>query len=136
MREIRPNLHTGRKLGEQLMTDNMQVSVDPNSRGNVNLVYILYLVGIVVGITSIVGVVMAYIGKGKGDAFIDSHYNNQINIFWKMLLYSVIGLVLTFVLIGILVLLGALIWYIIRCVKGMQALSAGQPIANPGSWGL
>jgi uncharacterized membrane protein len=38
------------------------------------------------------------------------------------------------VLIGFLILLGTLVWYIIRCVKGMQALSAGQPVENPGSW--
>jgi len=46
----------------------------------------------------------------------------------------VIGAVLTVVLIGILILLAALIWYIVRSIKGMQALSAGQPIENPGSW--
>ncbi|MEH6410855.1 MAG: DUF4870 domain-containing protein [Hyphomonas sp.] len=116
------------------MTDPNQISVDPNTRGNANLIYILYLVGIVVGITPIVGVIMAYLGKGKGDAVLESHYNNQINIFWKGLLYSVIGVVLTAVLIGVLILLAALVWYIIRCVKGMQALSAGQAIENPGSW--
>jgi len=116
------------------MTDSNQISVDPNTKGNANLIYILYLVGIVVGITPIIGVIMAYMGKGQGNAVLDSHYNNQINIFWKGLLYSVIGIVLTAVLIGVLVLLAALIWYIVRCVKGMQALSAGQPIENPGSW--
>ena len=118
------------------MSDPTQISVDPNTKGNANLIYILYFVGILVGPVAIAGVVMAYMGKGKGDAFIDSHYTNQIHIFWKMLLYSVIGFVLTFVLIGILVLLGALIWYIIRNVKGIQALSAGQPIENPQSWWL
>lgn len=116
------------------MSDTTPLSVDPNTKGNANLVYILYLVGVVVGITTLVGVVMAYIGKGKGDAILESHYNNQINIFWKGLLYSLIGAVLTVVLVGILILLATLIWYIIRCVKGMQALSAGQPIENPGSW--
>jgi len=36
--------------------------------------------------------------------------------------------------LGILTGLAALVWYIVRCVKGMQSLSAGQPIDNPGSW--
>jgi uncharacterized membrane protein len=116
------------------MTDSNQISVDPNTKGNANLIYILYLVGIVIGITPIIGVIMAYMGKGKGDAVLDSHYNNQINIFWKGLLYSVIGAVLTVVVIGLLILLAALIWYIVRTVKGMQALSAGQAVENPGSW--
>jgi len=46
----------------------------------------------------------------------------------------VIGIVLMAVLVGAFILLATLIWYIVRCVKGMQALSAGQPIENPGSW--
>lgn len=116
------------------MSDQTQISVDPNTKGNANLIYILYLVGLLVGITSIVGVIMAYLGKGKGDAVLDSHYNNQINLFWKMFLYAVVGMILSVVIIGLLVLLAALVWYIIRIIKGMQALSAGQPIENPGSW--
>jgi len=116
------------------MTDNSQVSVDPNTQGNANLIYILYLAGIVVGLTSIVGVVMAYLGKDGASPMLTSHYNNQINIFWKMLLFGVVGLVLTFVVIGIFILLAALVWYIVRCVKGMQALSRGEAIENPGSW--
>jgi uncharacterized membrane protein len=128
------------------MTSTPQISVDPNAKDNANLVYILYLVGIVVGIAILVGVIMAYISKGKGDAILDSHYNNQINIFWKAILYPVIGIVLMntlnlligigigIVLLGVFILPATLIWYIVRCVKGMQALSAGQPIENPGRW--
>jgi uncharacterized membrane protein len=117
------------------MTDSNQISVDPNTRGNANLIYILYLVAIVVGITSIIGLVMAYLGKGQGDALLENHYNNQINIFWKGLLYSVVSVILIPVLgFGILTGLATLVWFIVRCVKGMQALSAGQPIDNPGSW--
>jgi uncharacterized membrane protein len=117
------------------MTDSNQLSVDPNTRGNANLIYILYLVAIVVGITSIVGVVMAYMAKGQGDALLENHYNNQINIFWKGLLYSVVSVILIPILgLGILTGLAALVWYIVRCVKGMQALSMGQAVENPGSW--
>lgn len=118
------------------MTDPNQISVDAGSKGNANLIYILYLVGLVVPLVNIIGVVMAYMGKGKGDSLMDSHYANQINIFWKFFLYAVVGMVLSVILIGFLLILFGLIWYIIRCVKGMQALSAGQPIAAPGSWGF
>ncbi|MEM1105009.1 MAG: DUF4870 domain-containing protein [Pseudomonadota bacterium] len=118
------------------MSDQTQVSVDPNTQGNANLIYILYLVSIIVGITGLVGVIMAYIGKDGASDVLVSHYNNQINIFWKMLLFGVIGIILTVVVIGVLILLAALIWYIIRCVKGMQALSRGEAITNPGSWGF
>ena len=118
------------------MTDSNQISVDPNTRGNANLVYILFLVGLATGgLGTLVGVIMAYVAKGQGDALLDNHYNNQINIFWKGLLYSVASVFLIPILgLGILTGLAALVWFIVRCVKGMQALSAGQPVENPGSW--
>ena len=112
------------------------ISTNPSEKGNANLIYILYLVGVVVGITPIIGVIMAYMAKSEAPEWLVSHYNNQINIFWKGLLYGIIGAVLSIILIGFLILLAALIWYIVRTVKGMQALSKGDSIANPGSWGF
>ncbi len=112
------------------------ISTNPSERGNANLIYILYLVAFVVGVTSIVGVVMAYMAKDEAPDWLKSHYYNQINIFWKGLLYGLISCVLMIVLIGFVLIVLVLIWYIVRVVKGMQALSKGEPIENPGSWGL
>lgn len=113
-----------------------QISIQPGDRGNANLIYILYLVGLVVGITPIIGVIMAYIARGDADGVLRSHYDNQINIFWKWILYVVISFVLTVVLIGFLLLLGVLIWYIVRVIKGMQTLGRGEAYPNPASWGF
>ena len=112
------------------------ISVEPSNTGNANLIYILYLVGLVVGITSIVGVVMAYLGKDEAPDWLKSHYHNQINIFWKGLLYSIISIILMAVVIGVLLIFVVLIWYIVRVVKGMQRLSRGEAYDNPGSWGF
>lgn len=112
------------------------ISTNPNERGNANLIYILYLVAIAFGLTAIVGVVMAYMAKDEAPDWLKSHYHNHINIFWKGLLYMLIGAVLMVVIIGFLVMLAALIWYIVRIVKGMQALSKGEAIDNPSSWGF
>lgn len=120
---------------EAELAESPQISIDPGTRGNANLIYFLYIVAPVFFQTlTLVGVVMAYLGKGKGDALIDNHYRNQINIFWKMLLYCAVSALLTFILIGVLLFLAALVWYIVRIVKGLQALSAGEPVANPDSW--
>lgn len=108
---------------------------DPGA-SNANLVYILYLVALVSGITAIVGVVMAYINRDAAPDWLRTHYTFQIRTFWISLLYSVIGVVLAFVMVGFLVLALALIWYIVRCVKGMQLLGQNKPIANPQSWML
>jgi uncharacterized membrane protein len=115
---------------------NLEISTDPTQKGNANLIYILYLVGLAAGLTTIVGVVMAYMAKGQGPEWLQSHYRNQINIFWKALAYFVVGAVLSVILIGFLVWLAATIWYIVRVVKGLQALSRNEAIANPASWGL
>ena len=102
--------------------------------GMANIVYILYLVGIAVGITSIVGVVMAYMNKGDAPPWLESHYRFQIRTFWIGMLYGIIGTVLTTVLIGFLVLLFVLVWWIVRCIKGMRALGDRQPVENVESW--
>jgi len=91
-------------------------------------------VSIILGITSIVGVIMAYMGRGEAPDWLQSHYTNQIHIFWKGLLYSVISVILIPFLIGLLLILGVLIWYVIRTIQGMQALGKGEPVANPTSW--
>ena len=97
------------------------------------IIYVLYLASLILGITSIVGVVMAYINKGEGN-YLDSHYQFQIRTFWIGLLYSVIGVLLTAILIGWIVLLFVLVWLIVRCAKGLKYLGRGQPMPDPQSW--
>ena len=102
--------------------------------GNVQVIYVLYLVGFVVAITHLVAVIMAYISRGKGEAWLDSHYTYQIRTFWIGLLYGLIGAVLAFVVIGFLVWLALVVWVIVRCIKGLQAANRREPIANPTTW--
>ncbi len=103
-------------------------------RQNVQLVYILYLVSLAIGLTVIVGLVFAYMNRGNADPWLDSHYTYQIRTFWIALLYSLICLVLAFVGIGFLLMFAALIWFVVRCVKGLQQITREQPIDNPETW--
>jgi uncharacterized membrane protein len=50
------------------------------------------------------------------------------------MLYFLIGLALTFLLIGYLVLLFWVVWVIIRCVKGIKALDQKAAPPNPTGW--
>ena len=110
----------------QPMVSNTQVAL---------IVYILYFVSYVIGITAIVGVIIAHVQIGStADPMLRSHYQWQIRTFWIGLLYFVIGVVLCFVLVGILVLLFWFIWTLVRNVKGLLALNENKPIANPTSW--
>lgn len=98
------------------------------------LVYILYLVGLLLGVTTIVGVIMAYVERGKAPAWVQSHYTFQIRTFWISLLVSIVAIVTMIILIGYLIALAWLIWFILRCVKGMGALDKGEAHPNPTTW--
>ena len=105
-----------------------------NSAGQVKIIYILYLAGFIVGITPLIGIVMAYMGRGEGPDWLQSHYRWQIRTFWIAALYAVVGIITVFILIGILVLLANAVWLIVRCVKGFKALDAERPIENVETW--
>lgn len=103
-------------------------------RNNVRLVYFLYLGSLVLGITAIIGLVFAYINRGKAAPWIDSHYTYQIRTFWIGLLYFLISMILMMVLIGFLAMIAVIVWFVVRCVIGLQRASEGKPVANPKSW--
>ena len=105
------------------------------TRINVMVNYGLYLLGFVLGgVSTIVGLVLAYINRGKADAVLASHYTYQIRTFWIGLLYGLIASLLTLLLIGFVLYFIIAIWVVIRCVKGLQAASDNKPIADPTTW--
>jgi uncharacterized membrane protein len=101
---------------------------------NASLVYILYLVSFVVGITCLVGVVMAYVNKGSAPEWLQSHYRYQIRTFWIGLLYGAVGAITTLAFVGFGVLAFLAVWFIIRCVMGLKNVQAGEPVAKPATW--
>ena len=103
-------------------------------RGLAFAVYVLYLLGYITGITAIIGVVIAYIQAESANAPVKSHYTFQIRTFVIGLIYFLVGLVLLHLAIGALIILWALVWSLVRNVKGLLALNRNDPIANPKSW--
>jgi uncharacterized membrane protein len=49
-------------------------------------------------------------------------------------LYSLISVVLTFLVIGLIGFFATAIWSIVRCIIGLQKVSRGEAIENPQSW--
>lgn len=94
-----------------------------------NLVYILYLLSFVVGITSLIGLVMAYLNRNDAPEWVQSHYTLQIRTFWIGLFIGAVGVISTVIVIGWLILFSLAIWWIVRCVKGMSYI--GQKMAYP-----
>ncbi|MEQ8480993.1 MAG: hypothetical protein RIC18_10065 [Hoeflea sp.] len=100
---------------------------------NLQVIYILYLASFFIGISGIVGIVLAHLNKGKSAPWIESHYTWAIRTFWLGLLGSVISFVLMFVVIGMLTIFLVAIWVIVRVVIGLQKLGRNEPIDNPQS---
>jgi uncharacterized membrane protein len=119
------------------MTEETSKDLSPRAVSDTGLaliVYILYLAGWLTGITPIIGVIVAYIQSDTADPVARSHFQFQIRTFWILLLYVVVGLVLTVVGVGVLILLWSLVWSLVRNIKGILALNENKPIADPQSW--
>ncbi|GAB6184196.1 DUF4870 family protein [Thermodesulfovibrio hydrogeniphilus] len=101
------------------------------------IVYFCYLGAILLGVTAIVGVVMAYIQRGNAAEWLKSHFSYQIKLFWVSILLAVLFMFVGFGSIVVLPLfplnfvLYALIlaWFIYKNIKGMMALSKNEAIA-------
>src|SRR6185436_9051842 len=100
----------GPNPGPQPVISNIQLAL---------AVYILNLVAYVTGITAFIGVIIAHVQVGNAGPMLASHYRFQIRTFWIGLLYVVVGGILSFVLIGFLVLFWWFVWSIVRNIKGL-----------------
>jgi len=98
------------------------------------IVYVLYLAAYVVGVTGLIGVIIAHVKISSADPLLRTHYQFQIRTFWIGILYLVVGIVLLLVIIGVAILLWWFIWSLVRNVKGVLALNENKPIADPTSW--
>mgnify|MGYP003362200672 CR=1 FL=1 len=128
--------------------DNMGTPSSPTGEsGNsmVNIIYILYLIGFFIPGTSALGIILAYINKNSSVQPYTSHFQFQITLFLKGLLYAVAGLILylssmvaaavtggiglMMVIFPVILLLWWAVWTIYCIIRGMQAINRNQPIS-------
>ena len=106
-------------------------------RENVMLIYILYLAGLVPAfgaVPIIVGFVMALLNRSGSEGVWAGHYEFQFRTALIGLAFVVVSGILVFVVIGVIGLVLTAVWWIIRSVKGLQAASRGEAIADPQSY--
>lgn len=107
--------------------------IDEREKANKNIttiIYALYAASLVIGITGLVAIVMNYVKRGDvAGSWLESHFRWQIRTFWFCLLWAFVG-VITLPLwgLGTLILIGNLIWYIYRIVKGFLRLNHNKPV--------
>ena len=114
-------------------TGDLSKWLDPGHR-NAQLIYILFFLGFITGITVLVGVVLAYVNRGKADSYVETHYTWLIRTFWMGLLLSFVSALLSIILIGFLLMIAVAVWVLVRLVKGLQLLSRNEDIPDPETW--
>jgi uncharacterized membrane protein len=113
---------------------NETASNKTTAAGTAKLVYILYLVSLLIGITAIVGLIIAYVNRDDAPGWLQSHYQFQIRTFWIGAFYMIVGIMLLQFLIGLLILLFFIFWLIVRCARGIKYLDKAEAYPEPGSW--
>ncbi|MDN2567890.1 hypothetical protein N1F89_16830 [Aquibium sp. A9E412] len=101
---------------------------------NVTVIYVLYLVGFAIGVSALVGIVLAHMNRGKAGGWVETHYTWAIRTFWLGVLGAIVSAILMVVGIGFLLMIAVAVWVVVRCVVGLQAVSRGDPIRDPQSW--
>lgn len=106
------------------------------------LTYCLYLLSIPsAGVFALIGVIVAYVGRGEAQGAARTHIEDQIRMWWTAFWWTVaiwiigaIGMILTIVIIGIPILMLAafasfilLVWFTVKSFFGLLALLDGRP---------
>jgi uncharacterized membrane protein len=109
--------------------DNKSAVEQANLRQITMVVYVLQALSFFFGVTAIVGVVINYVKRDDAAGTVyASHFDWQIRTFWWGLLWTVVGMVLAFVLVGFVVLFAVWVWAIYRVVKGWLKLNDNLPV--------
>lgn len=139
----------------------MKKTGDSNVAGTVKTIWTLYLVAIAFQPIALIGVVMAYVNRSDVSEkdWEHSHFIFQIRTFWIglifFLVWNAIGLGLLFAIVTyvepsptagapvlpppfplvaigcFLMFFAALVWYIVRCIKGLNAHGKQEHVAKP-----
>ncbi len=95
-----------------------------------HIIYGLFALGVVsagfIGVATIASIVLAYLKRSDAAGTVYApHFDWVIKTFWWGLLWVVISALLTFIFIGWITGLAALIWVVYRVIKGWLALLDG-----------
>jgi len=107
---------------------------NPAEGDSARIIYVLYLVSLIVGVTSIIGVIMAYVYRADAPEWVQTHYRFQIRTFWIGLLYAFLSLLTVIIIVGLFFAVFTFIWWIVRSAKGLKLLGEGARYKNPATW--
>ena len=98
------------------------------------IISLLYLSSFILGVTALIGVILAFVWKGEPhEDWEETHYQYLINTFWIGLVGSVVGVVLTIVLVGFFILLAVMALVVVRSVLSLINAQKRQAMPNPST---
>jgi uncharacterized membrane protein len=99
------------------------------------IISLLYLSSVILGVTALVGLVLAYVWKGETHAeWETSDYEYLIRTFWLGLVGMIVSIVLMIVLIGFLLMVAVGVLVVVRCVLSLINAQKQMPMPNPQTW--
>jgi uncharacterized membrane protein len=121
------------------MSDPSQPPSSPGPAGfdfnRPTIIALLYLASPLLGITAIIGVVLAYVWRNEAHAeWEESHYTYLITTFWLALIGTAICFLLMLVLIGFLLIFAVAIHALVRSVLVLVNAQKQAAMPNPGTW--
>jgi uncharacterized membrane protein len=99
------------------------------------IVSLLYIAGFVIGITGLVGFILALVWKDEvAGTWEESHLQFHVMTFVVGLVVGIVGIILSFILIGIPILLALAAWILVRSILALLKAQKHEPIADPKTW--
>src|SRR5215510_13939367 len=111
------------------MNANLQDDKLAHDKTLANVIYALYAISLVNGLTFFVAVVMNYIKRDDAaGTFLESHHRWMIRTFWFTCLWTAIGGITIPILIGFGILFATFVWFVYRIAKGWLRLNEDKPM--------
>jgi uncharacterized membrane protein len=99
------------------------------------IIALLYLASPLLGVTAIIGVVLAYVWRNEAhDEWESSHYSYLITTFWLFFIGTCISVVLMLALVGFLLIAAVGIQALVRSVLVMVNAQKQAAMPSSGTW--
>ncbi|WP_026972861.1 DUF4870 family protein [Aliagarivorans marinus] len=113
---------------QQVPTTAAPTEKDNNAKTHALIAYVMMVLGLFTGVFWLAGAIWGMVKKGDAAGTLyQDHYDNITKTFWVGLIIGIVGFVLSFVGIGIIVLIAGGIWCLYRVIKGLARLTSNKP---------
>jgi len=117
-------------MSETIIEPGSSHASDRDDKLFAGLNYVLFLIGNIIGISSILAVIIAYARRERAPHWLQSHYTYQIKSFWTAVLGIIVCtfMIMTVILLpfGFIGLALIWLWILIRGVVGLVRLLDGR----------